>query len=173
LLGLDSGGGSYIDRIHNLEAQPKCLDVPGYAFYNLGFVQNQGLVPTELDASGAQLQLYDCQPGDANHDFARNQIWNQQDNGDGSWTYFVTGAQNFCLASLGFRSDPLGSQIPNIAGSPIEVEPCSGANSQKWTIGPNGELQSVDSVGYCADIDQAIFQGDGNGAQVVLEPCTG
>jgi hypothetical protein len=57
LLGLDSGGGSYIDRIHNLEAQPKCLDVPGYTFYNLGFVQNQGLVPTELDASGAQVRL--------------------------------------------------------------------------------------------------------------------
>jgi hypothetical protein len=32
-LGNSSGGGSYIDHIHNLEAPSKCLDVPGSNFY--------------------------------------------------------------------------------------------------------------------------------------------
>jgi hypothetical protein len=155
-LGITSGGGSYIDHIHNLEALTQCLDVPGSAFYN-----NNGLFNTELDASGAQVQLYACQPADVQHDYDRNQIWNQQDNGDGSWTYFVTGAQSFCLDSLGLHG----------RATPITVEPCSGANSQKWFIGLNGELQNVATDGYCADIDQATFGGDGNGAQVVLKPC--
>jgi hypothetical protein len=155
-LGITSGGGSYIDHIHNVEAQTKCLDVPGSAFY-----QNHGLFNTELDASGAQVQLADCQPGDVQHDYDRNQIWNQQDNGDGSWTYFVTGAGIFCLDSLGLHG----------RATPIKVEQCSGANSQKWFIGRNGELQNVATNGYCADIDQATLQGDGNGAQVVLKPC--
>jgi hypothetical protein len=156
-LGITSGGGSYIDRIHNLAAPSLCLDVPGNRFY-----LNEFFYISEMDASGAQVELFDCQPSDVQHDYDRNQIWNQQDNGDGSWTYFVTGAQNFCLDSLGVR---------NLSGSAIEVEPCSGATSQKWYIGPDGELESVDSAGYCADINQSTFQGDGNGAQVALEPC--
>jgi hypothetical protein len=54
----------------------------------------------------------------------------------------------------------------------VGVWPCNGGNNQKWTVDPSGlELQSVSSPGLCADIDQATFQGDGNGAQVVLEPC--
>jgi hypothetical protein len=156
ILGIASGGGSYSGHIRNFEAPTKCLDVPGGAFYS-----NHGLYNTENDASGAQVQLWDCEPGDVQHDYDRNQTWSQQDNGNGSWTYFVTGAQNFCLDSQGSQS----------AGSPVVVNPCSNSVSQEWTIGPNGELQSWGSGGYCADIDQATFQGDGNGAQVVLLPC--
>jgi hypothetical protein len=159
VLGIPSGGGSYIDHIHNVEAPNACLDVPGNRFFE--YQASNTSIP-ELDASGTQVQLFDCEPADGPHDFDRNQIWNQQDNGDGTWTYFVTGAFPFCLDTLG---------IQNSAGSPVEVEHCNGANSQKWTIGPDGELESVDSQGYCADINQATFQGGGNGAQVALEPC--
>jgi hypothetical protein len=163
-LGNASGGGNYSDHIKNLEASTKCLDVPGGAFYS-----NHGLYDTENDASGTQVQLWDCEPGDVQHDYARNQIWQQWDNGDGTWTFCVSGQYDYCL----------DSQDSQYAGAPVVVNyytvgfadvPDMG-KSEQWTIGPNGELQSVGSPGYCMDIDQATFQGDGNGAQVVLEPC--
>jgi hypothetical protein len=183
-LGNPSGGGSYINHIHNVEAPNACLDVPGSSFYTFNGVSDATSIgaasPNALQEQapiGAQVQLFDCEPQDVAHDFGRNQIWNQQDNGDGTWSYFVTGnflpaddgtnngtSTDYCLDSLG---------IQNTAGSPVEVETCNGANSQRWNIGPDGELQSVDSAGYCLDINQATFGSDGNGAKVVLEPCAG
>jgi hypothetical protein len=109
-----------------------------------------------------QVQLWDCEPRDAQHGYGWNQMWFEQYNGDGTWSFKVTGAGRFCL-------DSEGSQSP---GSPVVVWSCNGGNNQKWTLDPSGQqLQSVGSPGYCADIDPLTFQGDGNGAQVALEPC--
>jgi hypothetical protein len=149
-----------IGHLHNAEGQGKCLDVPGNHFYQL--IDDQGHW-NFLDASRTPVQLWDCEPQDEQHGYDYNQIWYQLNNGDGSWTYFVSGNQDYCLDSQGLQSP----------GSPVVVWSCNGGNNQKWTLGPAGQFESVGSPGYCADINQASFQGDGNGAQVVLEPCMG
>jgi hypothetical protein len=154
-LGYPSGGGSYVNHIHTFQAPDKCLEVPGWAFFtDYGF---EYIV--EHDISGQQVQLWDCEPQDEQHDYDRNQIWNQQDNGDGSWSFYLTGSTNYCLDSLGGH---------HYNGSLVEVYPCNGDNAQKWTIGPSGQLQSVGSPGYCADDTN---WGTGNGSQIQLWQC--
>jgi hypothetical protein len=155
-------GSVCIGHFHNSAAPSKCLDIPGSNFYTvtLGFLDLVNFV----DATGTPVQLWDCEPGDAQHGYDYNQIWYEQHNGDGTWTFKVTGYVRYCLDSQGIQS----------AGSPVVVWSCNGGNNQKWTLDSTGQqLQSVGSPGYCADIDQSTFQGDGNGARVVLEPCAG
>jgi hypothetical protein len=155
-------GSTCIGHFHNSAAPSKCLDVPGYRFFN---VTSGALdIFSDLDASGTQVQLWDCEPQDGQHGFDYNQIWYAQNNGDGSWTFKVAGYVRYCLDSQGLQS----------SGATVVVNPCHGEDSQKWMLDPTGEqLQSVGSAGYCVDTDPATFQDDGNGAQVVLEPCVG
>jgi hypothetical protein len=161
-LGYPSGGGSYINHIHNFQAPDKCLEVPGWAFYTDYYV-----TIVEHDASGAQVQLWTCEPQDTDHDWGRNQIWNQHDNGDGSWSYYVTGNSTFGPpGGTDYCLDSLGGHHYN--GSPVEVFPCNYGPSQRWTIGPSGQLQSVDSPGYCADDTN---WGTSDGSQIQLWQC--
>jgi hypothetical protein len=106
-----------------------------------------------FDPSGTQVDLHDCST-------ARG-VWFQVDNHDGSWSYqMIGGASSVCLDSL---------QGHHYDGSPVEVFPCNGDNAQKWTIGPGGELQSVDSQGFCAD---ATNWGTTDGTPIQLWQCT-
>jgi hypothetical protein len=116
--------------------------------------------------NGTQAQLWDCKPVGLSN--SSNQFWQQQDNGDGSWTYYVRASYNgglnspYCLDSLGGH---------HYDGSPVEVWACNLATpnaSQKWTIGPASQLQSVDSPGYCAD---ATDWGSGDGTPIQLWQC--
>jgi hypothetical protein len=45
---------------------------------------------------------------------------------------------------------------------------CNGGTAQEWTIGPDSQLQSVDSPGKCMDDKN---WGDYNGAQAQLWDC--
>ena len=138
-LGYPSGGGSFVGSIYNFNAGSS-LDVPGPRFYS------QGHGPG--NPSGAQVQLWSCDEG-------ANQQWHQQDNGDGSWSYSVDDyGTNYCLDSLTGR---------HYLQTPVEVYPCSAGNAQKWTIGPEGQLQNVDSPGLCAD---ATGFGTSDGTQI-------
>jgi hypothetical protein len=154
-------GSVCIGHLHNSAAPSKCLDVPGYNFYSvtLGFL---GLV-SWLDPRGTTVQLWDCEPNDAQHGYDYNQIWYEQNNGDGSWTFKVAnGAGRFCL------------DAQNLTGYGVDVNPCNGQAYQRWALDPGGQqFQNVGASDYCLDINPATFQGDGNGAQVVLEPCAG
>lgn len=151
-----TSGETYYGHIHTFQASDKCLDVPGYRFYYLDSNNN----PQETDPSGAQVQLWDCQPNTIGYDYDKNQLWQQQDHFDGSWSYYVSNAKGFfCLDSL------LGHHFN---GSPVEVYQCNGDNAQRWTIGPNGQLQSVDSPGYC--LDDANW-GTDNGSKMQLWQC--
>ena len=149
-LGNPSGGGSFVGPIHNFNAgSGMCLDVPGYNFDN-------SLDP--LFPNGTQVELYSCNGG-------ANQDWHQQDNGDGSWTYKVYDSaagltSPYCLDSLGGH---------HYDGLPVEIYVCNGDNAQRWTIGPGGELQSVDSPGFCAD---ATNWGTTDGTPIQLWQCT-
>lgn len=139
-------GGSYSGQIHNWQAPSLCLDVPGPSFFQSGYFEPG-------NPAGAQVQLYNCTGND-------NQGWFQLDNRDGSWSYYtVDGTTDYCLDSLA------GHHYP---GSPVEVYPCNGGNAQKWTIGPGGQLQSVDSPGFCAD-DRDF--GTAPGSQIQLWYC--
>jgi Ricin-type beta-trefoil lectin domain len=53
----------------------------------------------------------------------------------------------------------------HIPASSVEVYPCNGGNAQKSTIGPGGQLQSVDSSGFCAD-DTNFGTSDGSKIQL-------
>jgi hypothetical protein len=148
-LGDPSGGGGFTGEIRNFNAgSGMCLDVPGTNFLTYGIFPD-----------GDQVQLWGCNGGD-------NQKWQQQNNGDGSWTYKAYYSADwgvpipYCLDSLGGH---------HYDGSPVEVYVCSGSNAQKWTIGPGGELQSVDSPGFCAD---ATDWGTTDGTQIQLWQCT-
>jgi hypothetical protein len=155
--GLDDGS-ICLGHIHNSAAPSKCLDIPGYNFYSV----NSGALDLVnwVDARGTTVQLWDCEPADGQHGFDFNQIWYEQNNGDGTWTFKVTGYVRYCL------------DAQNLGGYGVDVNPCNGRAYQKWTLDPSGQqLQSVGAPGYCLDLDPATFQGDGNGAQVVLEPC--
>src|SRR5579859_5143094 len=114
-LGWPSGEW-YYGHIHTFNASSKCLDVPGSMFYYIDSWGKGTLY--ELDPSGAQVQLWDCQPNDGVHDYDKNQLWQQQDNFDGSWSYYVSNATgNYCLDSL------LGHHFNS---SPVEVYRCNG-----------------------------------------------
>jgi len=151
-LGNTSGGGGFRGQIRNFHAgSGMCLSVPDSAFN-----------PPFGVPSGAQVELDGCQ-NDANH-ADTSQDWIQSDNGDGSWSYSILLTsdlvQDECLDSLaGHHYD----------GSPVEVWPCNGDSAQKWTIGPGGELQSVDAPGFCAD---ATNWGTTNGTPIQLWRCT-
>lgn len=148
-LGYPSGGGSFEGPIRNFNAgSGMCLDVPGGSFFAAPYIDDG-------DPSGAQVQLWSCNGG-------HNQAWTQQDNGDGSWSYSVYESykgEHYCLDSLaGHHYD----------GSPVEVYLCNDGPWQRWTIGPGGQLQSVDSPGFCAD---ATNWGTGDGTQIQLWQC--
>ena len=154
-LGWPSGEW-YNGHIHTFNAMSMCLDVPGSQFYG-----TNGLTTWDLNPSGAQVQLWTCMPDYEEYDYDKNQIWQQQDNGNGSWSYFVSNLYgNFCLDSLAGH---------HYNGSPVEVYQCNGDNAQRWTIGPGGQLQSVDSPGYCLD-DTNWNPNDG--AQMQLWQCS-
>jgi hypothetical protein len=152
-LGNPSGGWHYTGHIHNYNATGLCLDVPGPAFFAQGYEPG--------DPSGAQVQLWDCEPDNNWNYFANaNQQWHQVDNGDGSWSYQVSeGNVAYCLDSLGGH---------HYNGSPVEVFRCNGGGAQRWTIGWQGQLRSVDSPGFCAD---AQNWGTGNGTKIQLWWC--
>ena len=139
-----TSGEWYYGHIHSNNAPSQCLDVPGNKFYDAFWVGQAGYTTENgYDPSGAQVQVWDCEPNDVQHDYDRNQLWQQVDNGDGSWSFYVQHAKgNFCLDSLGGH---------HYDSSPVEVYPCNYGSSQRWTIGPSGQLQSVDSPGYCLD----------------------
>jgi len=141
-LGNTSGAGAFEGQIRNFNAgSGMCLDVPASA-YNSG---NPG---------GTQVDLYSCDGG-------ANQLWFQGDNEDGTWSFpMIDGGGFLCLDSL---------QGHHYDGSPVEVWPCNGDNAQKWTIGPGGELESVDSPGFCAD---ATNWGTTDGTPIQLWQCT-
>jgi hypothetical protein len=77
-----------------------------------------------MDATDTQVQLWDCEPNDAQHGYDYNQIWYEQYNGDGTWTFKVSGYVRFCLDSEGALS----------AGSPVVVWSCNGGNNQKLAV---------------------------------------
>jgi hypothetical protein len=137
----------------------RCLDLNGNNFFS--WPMNNG-----WPLNSTQLQLWDCKA--VLDGSAANQRWTQQDNGDGSWTYYVSswyngqGARPYCLDSLGGH---------HYDGSPVEVWACDPSQpnpSQRWTIGPQGQLQSVDSPGFCAD---ATNWGSWDGTPIQLWSC--
>ena len=148
-LGNTSGGGSFRGQIRNFHAgSGMCLTAPGLTIAG--------------EPTGQQVELDNCED-DTNHS-ATSQDWSQTDNGDGSWSIWLLlpgdTLNQGCLDSLaGHHYD----------GSPVEVWECNGDNAQKWTIGPGGELQSVDAPGFCAD---ATNWGTGNGTKIQLWQCT-
>ena len=152
-----TSGEWYYGHIHTLNAPDKCLEVDGSGFYGaLGDSSDE----INYDPSGEQAQLWDCEPNDSAHDYDKNQLWQQQDNGDGSWTFYLQHSKgNYCLDSLAGH---------HFEASPVEIFPCNGGNAQKWTIGPSGQLQSVDSPGYCLDDRDWNAQ---DGAQMQLWWC--
>jgi hypothetical protein len=116
--------------LHNSAAPSKCLDIPGYNFF---YVASGALdIWNFVDASGTPVQLWDCEPADGQHANDTNQIWYEQNNGDGTWTFKVTGYVRYCL------------DAQNLGGYGVDVNPCNGQAYQKWTLDPSGQqLQSV------------------------------
>jgi hypothetical protein len=152
-LGPLSPTGTYF-HIHPATAPDKCLDVPGWAFYTHVFDN------TEHDPSGTTVQLWDCESADWYHDYAKNQQWGQVDNGDGSWSFVVDNfAGEYALDSLGGH---------NYDGSPVQVFDFNDGFPQRWTIGPDYQLQSVGAPGKCLD---DTGYGDYNGVQMQLWDC--
>jgi hypothetical protein len=163
-------GGSYLGNdssasdefhIYPAAATDKCLDVPGNRFYYVAWDVFSGLVDHQLDPSGAQVQMWDCEPADHQHDYDANQQWTERDNGDGSWTFTVFDGENHFYAL-----DSLGGH--DYDSSPVEVYPANYGSSQRWTIGPDAQLQSVDSPGKCLD---DTSWGDYNGSPIQLWSC--
>jgi hypothetical protein len=101
---------------------------------------------------GAAVQLWSCAS-------TWNQLWSQQQNASGSVSYLIRHNGDYCLDSLMGR---------HYDGSPVEVFPCNGDAAQRWTRGPSGQLQSVDSPGYCLD---ATNWGVTNGTRLQLWRC--
>jgi hypothetical protein len=171
-LGVSSGGGSYAGHIHTFISSSKCLDVPGQQFFVPGTIST---VPTfGGNATGAVLQLWDCQPPDGAHGYDANQLWYQWDNGNGSWSFYVIDGPDrnnnttfYCIDSVG---GPTDRQAGPIFGNPVAVvvNPCSGVTSQAWTIGPQGQVQSVNYPGYCLEDPD---RDGANGFQVFLGHC--
>jgi alpha-galactosidase len=51
----------------------------------------------------------------------------------------------------------------------MAVSPCTGQDSQKWTLNSNGSITNTGS-GLCLDVNQA---GTANGTGVILWTCNG
>ena len=145
-------------QIHSLNGG-RCLDVPGNNFFSFPMTNGYPLNDT-------QVQLYDCKG--VTDSTIENQEWYQQDNGDGSWTYhadtFYSWAPNrpYCLDSL------MNHQYD---GSPVAVWACNLSDpdpAQRWTIGPESQLQSVEAPGFCAD---GTNWGSGDGTPIQLWQC--
>jgi len=156
-LGDPSPTGSVI-QIHSGNGG-RCLDMNGNNFFL--WPMNNG-----YPLNATQVQLWDCKA--VTDGSIENQQWVQQDNGDGSWTYYVAdwyngiAVQPYCLDSLGGH---------HYDGSPVVVWACNLSDpnpSQRWTIGPGSQLESVDSPGFCAD---ATNGGSGNGTPIQLWWC--
>jgi hypothetical protein len=150
------GATDWQGKIYNYYSG-KCMDVA----WDKLFGNSTGTVSS--DPSGTQIEQWTC------HSYwSPNQEWAQNDNGDGSWSYFVQNnpdIENYaangqpgywCMDSLGGH---------NYDGSPVEVFACNGINPQKWTIGPSSQLQSVGAPGKCLD-DTNWSTYDGNGLQI-------
>jgi hypothetical protein len=160
-LGYSSGGSGYVGNIHTFLAPSKCLDIPGGQFFTTGQAGNfnaPGGNPT-----GAVLQLYDCMPPIGEHGNDLNQLWHQVDNGDGSWTYYVDDGPDIAGNTYYYCLDSVNQPSAT-------VEPCvsTGTLSQKWTIGPQGQVQSVGDPGACLQTDS--FNG-ANGDTISLGFC--
>ncbi|MEV8096762.1 ricin-type beta-trefoil lectin domain protein [Kitasatospora sp. NPDC085879] len=121
VLGGQSGGAGAQVRLHTVTAGAgKCL----------------GMAPPAR--MGAPLVLWDCGTSTV-------QSFTQQDNGDGTWSYWVPGTtpgSRYCIDSIAGHHNN---------GTVIGFYPCSGANDQKWVVGPRSQLQAVDSPGKCMD----------------------
>ncbi|PBC69597.1 ricin-type beta-trefoil lectin protein [Streptomyces sp. TLI_235] len=136
--GKPSGGGGAQVRLHTITA---------------GAGKCLGMAPPAR--LGAPLVLWDCGT-------ATVQTFTQQDNGDGTWSFSVPGStpgSRFCMDSIAGRHDN---------GTPIGFYPCSGANDQKWVVGPRSQLQAVDSPGKCAD---ERFSRTDNGTAMWMWDC--
>jgi hypothetical protein len=163
-LGDSSGGGRYHGHIHTFNAPDKCLDVPGDRFF-----YTDSIAPytpfLSADPSGATVQLWDCEPQTPDHGFGANQWWVQVDNGDGSWSFTIRNDTGlYCLDAV-----PPGVAGYDYNGNPVVVNACQqGTTSQAWTIGPQGQLQSVRFPGYCLD---DTGWGRGNGTPLQVYPC--
>jgi hypothetical protein len=156
-LGNASGGNNFTNYIRSFTAFDMCLGVP------LNMWMTPGAIPF------APLQRFDCQPVSLGPSFFGIQIWHQQDNGNGSWLIYLqndgsNGDGNYGSYCLDSQAGGGG------AGSPVLVTRCdTGATvSEEWTIGRQGQLQSVGSPGYCLDDGGSNAN---NGLPVMLSPC--
>jgi hypothetical protein len=163
-----SSGPNYYGHIHNFTASTKCLDVPGGAFFTTDPTTGAGY-QLGGNPTGAQIQMWDCQ----RQDIDDNQMWTQVLLNDGNWAFYVNdgytpnGSPNdFCIDAAQNTS----GGVPGFEGigAPAEVMPCNNSLSQEWSIGPQGQLQSVAFPGACLDDNDP---GDQNGVGVTLQDC--
>jgi hypothetical protein len=163
-LGVESGGSGYVGNIHTFIASDKCLDVPGGSFFTVD--QGGNGYAYGGNASGTQVQLWDCEPQDPAHGYDANQQWYQSDNGDGTWGFYVVDGPDVYGNTVYYCLDAGRSNAGT--GSPVKVKTCNGTSAQQWTIGPEGQVQSVGSPGACLDAPDFT---DSNGVRIVLGPC--
>jgi hypothetical protein len=156
-LGYPSGGNDFLFYIRTFNAFDRCLEVP----------RDMWITPGGIPF--APLQLFDCQPLNLGPSFYGSQLWHKLDVGNGSWLIYLQNDGGNRDGNYG--SYCLDSQAGGgVAGSAVLVTRCdTGATvSEEWTIGPQGQLQSVGSPGYCLD-DLGANRNDG--APIALTPC--
>ena len=134
--------GNIADGMYTIvgEASHRCLEIPNNSC-----------------ASGAALQIFDCDKTEASN----NQKFNVVSDGSGNYTVSPVHS-DLCLE---VSSEKSGDRIPI-----IQAECASGKVSQKWAMSQFGVNLEIRDVGTnrCLDI---MRKGTGNFAPIFLESC--